>query len=90
MIVVITFSLLKLLIMLGVLITDRSRYIITLGGAVSSFLSSPDPCSRGKCLLEDEKLLSQLEPSSATKNAARQDNFHLRDLSSPVVSDTKE
>lgn len=56
MIVVISANILKLLIMLSVLLTDRSSYVVTLGDAVASFLSSPDPVTEGKCLMEDQSL----------------------------------
>ncbi|KAJ8113639.1 hypothetical protein OPT61_g4273 [Boeremia exigua] len=57
MIVVISVNVFKLFIMLSVLVTDRSSYIVTLGDAAASFLSNPDPVTEGKCLLEDEKLI---------------------------------
>lgn len=55
-IVVISVNAFKLLIMLTILVTDRSSYIVTLGDAAASFLSRPDPVTEWKCLLEDEKL----------------------------------
>lgn len=42
MLIVITFNIFKLAIMTGVLFTNRSRHIITLGDAAASFLERPD------------------------------------------------
>ena len=65
--VVIAANVFKLVIMVGILLMDHghSKYIVTLGDAASSFLANPDPCTEGKCLLEDEKVYAQAEHSTA-------------------------
>ncbi|KAH7385181.1 hypothetical protein DE146DRAFT_702199, partial [Phaeosphaeria sp. MPI-PUGE-AT-0046c] len=52
MIVVICFDFLRLIIMLWVLVTDRSDYLVTLGDAVASYLRQPEPMTEGKCMLD--------------------------------------
>ena len=49
--VVVSFNLLKLAIMLWVLITDKSEYLVTLGDAAASLLERPDLCTVGKCII---------------------------------------
>lgn len=54
MLIVIAMNLCKLVIMLYVVFTDRSQYIVTLGDAAASFLRRPDPVTKGKCLLNND------------------------------------
>jgi hypothetical protein len=60
MITVIVFNALKLLIMLWILFTDKSEYLVTLGDAAASFLQRPDPCTTGQCMLDKEAHLYRL------------------------------
>jgi hypothetical protein len=55
MIVVIAMNLFKLIVMIYVILTDRSEYIVTLGDATASFLRRPDPTTKGNCLLSNNK-----------------------------------
>lgn len=57
MIVVVSFNALKLAIMVWVLMTDKSEYIVTLGDAVASFLSHSDPCTYNQCMLSKDEML---------------------------------
>jgi hypothetical protein len=54
MVTVIGFNLLKLLVMLWVLFTDRSEYLVTIGDAAASFLKSPDHCTANQCMLDKD------------------------------------
>jgi hypothetical protein len=54
MVIVIVFNALKLCVMLWVLFTDRSEYLVTLGDAVASFLQQPDPYTAGQCMLDKD------------------------------------
>lgn len=65
-VVIIAANLFKLIIMLTILVTDRSKYIVTPGDAVSSFLSLPDTTTERRCLLEDDKVLGQIGPPACT------------------------
>lgn len=71
LLVVIAANFFKLLIMASLLAMDhgQSRYIVTLGDAAASFLERPDPCTQGKCLLEDEKLTAEVDRSTTTPKA---------------------
>ncbi|KAH7093145.1 hypothetical protein FB567DRAFT_609549 [Paraphoma chrysanthemicola] len=60
LLVVIAFNFLKVAIMLWVLFTDQSEYLVTLGDAASSFLECPDPSTRGQCMLEKGQHLFNL------------------------------
>lgn len=60
MITVTIFNALKLFIMLWVLITDKSEYLVILGDAAASFLQRPDPCTAGQCLLDKDVQLYKL------------------------------
>lgn len=80
-VVVIAANTLKLLIMLSVLILDRSSYLVTLGDAVASFLSSPDLTTTGRCLYEDEYVLKQCRPSKTNRSVST------TDLNSTEISD---
>jgi hypothetical protein len=60
LIVVVCFNALKFIILLSVLITDRSAYLVTLGDAASSFLKREDPYTHGMCLLGREEILSNM------------------------------
>ena len=60
MVIVATFNLFKLAVMLLVLITDRSAYLVTLGDAAASFLKRPDPNTGGKCMLGKEEIFIKL------------------------------
>lgn len=60
MVTVIAFNLLKLVIMLWVLFTDKHDYIITLGDASATFLKHPDPETCGKCTYGKEEMLYYL------------------------------
>ncbi|KAH7372286.1 hypothetical protein BKA66DRAFT_534379 [Pyrenochaeta sp. MPI-SDFR-AT-0127] len=74
MIVVITFNFLKLVIMLCVLFTDRSEYIVTLGDAAGSFLKRPDHTTEGNCLLKDKAILyCRSSPAFATLDMGDED-----------------
>jgi hypothetical protein len=50
-------NLLKLLVMLWVLFTDRSEYLVTIGDAVASFLRDPDHCTANSCMLDKGTLI---------------------------------
>jgi hypothetical protein len=65
MIIVISFNFLKVVIMLWVLLTDRSGYLVTLGDAISSFLDRPDPYTVGQCMLDKDDHLSRLGQCAA-------------------------
>jgi hypothetical protein len=54
MIVVISFNLVKVAILLWILVTDKSEYLVTIGDAVASFLERPDTCTIGQCMLGKE------------------------------------
>jgi hypothetical protein len=54
MIIVIVFNALKLSVMLWVLFTDRSEYLVTLGDAVASFLEDPDLSTAEQCMLDKD------------------------------------
>jgi hypothetical protein len=54
MIVVVAMNACKFAIMLYVLFTDRSEYIVTLGDAAASFLRKPDPTTKGCCMLNND------------------------------------
>ena len=71
LIVVIAANVFKLFIMATVLAMDHghSKYIVTLGDAAASFLERPDPCTEGKCLLEDENLIAEVDGPTATPKA---------------------
>lgn len=60
LLVVSIFNLIKLLVMLWVLQTDRSSYLVTLGDAAASFLETPDPCTYAKCMLGKDEVLVRL------------------------------
>ncbi|KAL1603665.1 hypothetical protein SLS60_005253 [Paraconiothyrium brasiliense] len=60
MVTVITFNLLKLVIMLRVLLTDKHDYIVTLGDALATFLKHPDPVTEGKCMYGKEEMMYHL------------------------------
>ncbi|KAI2488562.1 hypothetical protein Ptr902_02695 [Pyrenophora tritici-repentis] len=60
MIIVICFNFAKLVIILWVLIADKSEYLVTLGDAAASFLERPDSSTVGKCMLGKEEHLFQL------------------------------
>ncbi|KAJ4367832.1 hypothetical protein N0V86_009669 [Didymella sp. IMI 355093] len=66
--IVIAANVFKLVIMATVLAMNHghSKYIVTLGDAIASFLASPDPCTEARCLLEDETLVTRLNPSIKT------------------------
>jgi hypothetical protein len=51
---VIGFNLLKLLVMIWVLFTDRSEYLVTIGDAAASFLRNPDHCTANQCMLDKD------------------------------------
>lgn len=57
MVTVIAFNLLKLVIMLWVLFTDKRNYIVTLGDALATFLKHPDPVTRSKCIYGKEEMM---------------------------------
>lgn len=71
MLVVIAANTYKLLIIANVLAMDheQSRYMVTVGDATASFLERPDPCTKVKCLLEDEKLSAEVGPSNKIPKA---------------------
>ncbi|KAF3033636.1 hypothetical protein E8E12_004489 [Didymella heteroderae] len=71
LLVVIVANVFKLLIMASVLVMDHghSKYIVTIGDAAASFLKDPDPCTEGKCLLEDEKLNAEVDHSTTKPKA---------------------
>ncbi|KAH7361130.1 hypothetical protein BKA66DRAFT_573670 [Pyrenochaeta sp. MPI-SDFR-AT-0127] len=78
MIVVVTFNSFKLIIMAYILVTDRSKYIVTLGDAAASFLEHPDSTTHGKCMLAmDKKLFSRGRPSCLSNLS----NQNTRDIS---------
>jgi hypothetical protein len=52
MAIVIGFNALKLLVMLWVLFTDRSEYLVTIGDAAASFLRNPDHFTAEQCMLD--------------------------------------
>jgi hypothetical protein len=54
MIVVMSFNLVKVAIMVWILVTDQSEYLVTLGDAVASFLERSDTCTIGQCMLGKE------------------------------------
>ena len=60
MITVIVFNLLKLVIMLWVLFTDKHEYIVTQGDALATFLQRPDMTTRGKCTYGKDEMLYHL------------------------------
>ncbi|KAH6865333.1 hypothetical protein BKA58DRAFT_321608 [Alternaria rosae] len=60
LVVVVSFNLVKLIILLTVLLTDRSEYLVTLGDAASSFLKREDPHTISRCLLSRECVLLSL------------------------------
>ncbi|KZM24303.1 hypothetical protein ST47_g4573 [Ascochyta rabiei] len=86
MLVVISVNLFKLLVMLSVLITDRSNYMVTLGDAAASFLSHPDPATAGKCLVEDEEIWNQMASAAVFTNdrAGRETGMKHRQLHNTV------
>jgi hypothetical protein len=61
MIIVIVFNALKLSVMLWVLFTDRSEYLVTLGDAAASFLQTPDPSTAEQCMLDKDVHLYRSE-----------------------------
>jgi hypothetical protein len=64
LIVVVCFNSFKLIILLSVLITDRSAYLVTLGDAASSFLKRSDAYTDGICVLGREEILSSMGKST--------------------------
>jgi hypothetical protein len=54
MVVVIAMNIFKLCIMLYVVLSDRSEYIVTLGDATASFLRRPDMTTKRDCLLRND------------------------------------
>ena len=60
LIVVASFNAVKFVVLLFVLLTDRSAYLVTLGDAASSFMERQDPHTVGKCLLGREELLTSI------------------------------
>jgi hypothetical protein len=60
LIVVVCFNSFKLIIMLSVLVTDRSAYLVTLGDAASSFLRRKDSYTDNMCILGREEILSDM------------------------------
>lgn len=64
LIVVVCFNSFKLIILLSVLITDRSAYLVTLGDAASSFLQRSDAYTDGMCVLGREEILSSMGKST--------------------------
>lgn len=56
MAVVLAFNLFKLAAMIGVLMMDTSEYIVTLGDAAASYLEYPEDLTKGKSVLELNKL----------------------------------
>jgi hypothetical protein len=80
MIIVATFNFFKLAIMMLVLITDRSAYLVTIGDAAASFLKRPDPCTDGKSTLGKEELFVTLglQPLHPVSNAEEAKDLHLR------------
>jgi len=65
MAVVVFFNFFKLAIMLGVLMTDRSEYIVTLGDAAASYLEKPEELTRGRSTLELDQMLRSFRADSA-------------------------
>jgi hypothetical protein len=71
LITVIACNTLKVLVMLWVLYTDRSKYLVTLGDAAASFPQRPDPHTIEDCMLDKEAhlyklgLQAELEPPSS-------------------------
>ncbi len=57
LLLVVFFNCFKLAIMITVLRTDRSTYLVTLGDAAASFLKHPDSYTEGKCMLGYEEIL---------------------------------
>lgn len=79
MIVVILFDFLKVMIMLWVLATDRSDYLVTLGDALASYLERPDPLTEGHCMLDKGGHLFILgERSDLAPDVDSHDNFNER------------
>ncbi|KAF2637831.1 hypothetical protein P280DRAFT_520953 [Massarina eburnea CBS 473.64] len=80
MIVVVTFNFLKLLIMLWVLRTDRSAYLVTLGDAAASFLENPDPHTYTKCMLGKDEMLVRLGslPAHPVSSTEEKEELDLR------------
>jgi hypothetical protein len=80
LVVVVCFNLLKLIVMIYVLVTDRSAYLVTLGDAAASFLEHTDPHTSYKCLLGREELLISLDhpPSHPVSNLEEQEDLDRR------------
>jgi len=82
--VVVTFNLVKLIVLLTVLLTDRSEYLVTLGDAASSFLKREDPYTISRCLLSRETVSSSLghslKKSKYDETDRKELNLRLRDV----------
>ncbi|KAF9701530.1 hypothetical protein EKO04_000903 [Ascochyta lentis] len=65
MMVVIAFNVFKLVVMMSVLITDRRKYIVTLGDASASFLEFPEPLTESCCLLSRDQIIHQAQKQSS-------------------------
>lgn len=61
MMVVIAFNVFKIMIMVIVLVTDRHKYIVTLGDAAASFLQCPEPLTSRCCLLKADRIMLEAQ-----------------------------
>lgn len=68
LILVACFNLIKLVVMLSVLVVDRSAYLVTLGDAASSFLERRDRYTMDKCLLSREGMLKRKDLPKLGRN----------------------
>ncbi|KAF2846144.1 hypothetical protein T440DRAFT_542799 [Plenodomus tracheiphilus IPT5] len=75
MIVVISFNLFKLLIMLWILFTDKSDYLVMLGDAAASFLERPDPFTLKECMLGKDEILRKRGHRTTSSTSSRTDGY---------------
>lgn len=66
MMVVIAFNIFKLFIMVVVLITDRRKYIVTLGDAAASFLERPEPLTSRCCLMKADQIILEAQRQASS------------------------
>ncbi|CAN9415574.1 unnamed protein product [Alternaria alternata] len=67
LVIVVCFNTLKFVVLLYVLATDQSAYLVTLGDAASSFLEHSDPHTKGKCVLGRKEILVNFGRPSGTR-----------------------
>jgi hypothetical protein len=66
MMVVIAFNIFKLFIMVVVLVTDRRKYIVTLGDAAASFLERPEPLTSRCCLMKADQIILEAQRQASS------------------------